>query len=175
MIALNWMRRCRGYSHGCGDCGVWHCKTGVDRARIAVEGGFASCAKAPMPSDQNHSGGAGGRRRKAKFEREQKLVEARFQELKRFSARLIVAHTIEDARSIVADKPALETPGRGFYSNLSMFLRAFKPPRGASCDELSMYVALLERIAVSSTATEPVVIANAIKALQIRMIEKGCG
>jgi hypothetical protein len=123
-----------------------------------------------MPSKPKHPGDSSGRRRKAKFEREQKLAEARRQQWERFSAKLNAAHTVEDARAIVGESPALEAPGRGFYSNLSKFLKAFKPPRAA----LSFYVALLERISVGSSAAQRIVISNAIKSLRIRMSEMGC-
>jgi hypothetical protein len=127
-----------------------------------------------MPSKPKHPGDSSGRRRKAKFEREQKLAEARRQQWERFSAKLNAAHTVEDARAIVGESPALEAPGRGFYSNLSKFLKAFKPPRAASCHELSFYVALLERISVGSSAAQRIVISNAIKSLRIRTSEMGC-
>jgi hypothetical protein len=85
-------------------------------------------------------------RRKTKDERDQELVDARKRAYEEFRPKLAAAQSVADAYKLVVNAPPASSPGRKYYSNLDDFLMSYSPPFGASRDELSLYLALIEKI-----------------------------
>jgi hypothetical protein len=84
------------------------------------------------------------------------------------------AQTYDDVLRILTHIPPLESPGRGYYTNLASLIQAFKPPRAAGCEELAAYVALVQRMAHTIDTADSIIISNAVRSLRTRMRDKGC-
>ncbi|HEX2612009.1 MAG TPA: hypothetical protein VHO02_00255 [Fibrobacteria bacterium] len=63
-----------------------------------------------------------------------------------FRARFEAAATLAEARRVADEGPRKPAAGWGNYNHLRLFLRAFKPPRGATSAERVLYRGFVQRL-----------------------------
>lgn len=85
-------------------------------------------------------------KRKTKREREHEWAEADRRAWEEFRPKLAALRSFIDAKILMAQTPPPDSPGRRYYSNLSVFLQDFTVPGGSSSAERSMYLQFIQRL-----------------------------
>ena len=84
--------------------------------------------------------------RKTRTERESERATAERLAWKEFVPRLAALQTYAEARTLVAQAPPEDSPGRQYYSNLGFFLGEFAVPIGSNQTERLLYMPFIERL-----------------------------
>jgi len=87
-----------------------------------------------------------GRRRKTKSKHGQTPSDRAKRAYQEFRPKLEALQSFDDAVKLADGAPQRTSPGRKYYLNLGSFLMGFKPPDGASHDELSLYLSLIQKM-----------------------------
>lgn len=84
--------------------------------------------------------------RKTNAEPEHEWRDAKKRCWQEFEPKLDAAQSLRDAGDLISQKPALDTPGSKYFSNLEYFLAHLAIPVGSSYSENALYLQLLHRM-----------------------------
>lgn len=95
--------------------------------------------------------------RKPTAQEAERLERERAKRRAEFFEKLRAAKTLADLLKMVAGAPGPDQAGRPLYSNLSFLLTSGKVPGGADDEEVTAYLATLQRLALTEDATKKMI------------------
>lgn len=90
-------------------------------------------------------------RRETTAERNQRNAEIERRAWESFRPKLDALQSYSDAKQLISNAPQRDSPGRGHYMNLGIFLQDFTVPLGSSYTEKSLYLQFVQRLGASGS------------------------